>query len=80
MIDKIILKVFSVKCINGSKYQIKSLKIKILRWVLLEYLILISLIKKKYTQNVWSKDLGTKKSFGNGYIHHRYSLMSCPGL
>ena len=47
MIDKIILKVFSVKCINGSKYQIKLLKIKILKCILLKYLILISLTTKK---------------------------------
>ena len=46
IIDKIIYKVFSIKCINGSKYQIKSLNIKTLRWVLLKYLILVSLTTK----------------------------------
>ena len=35
--------------------------------------------KKMSAQKVWFKNLVYKKPFGYLVLHHRYSLMSCPG-
>ena len=34
---------------------------------------------KRYTQNIWSKELMHKKPFAFQIAHNGYLLMSCPG-